>query len=101
MLKDLKFTFCSAAVTSASFSQAGAFGYGAVVAIAAALVSALARAIWRSLHQIGRDGDQFGLRNVRATCRGREATFSPLLLVATANMTPSNKTSHPSGASSC
>jgi len=94
MFKDLKLAFCSAAVTSANFSQAGAFGYGAVVAIAAALLSVLGRAIWRSLLQAGHDGSQFRLRDMRATRRRDERTFSPLLLLAASNMALPDKTSN-------
>ncbi len=89
MFKDFKLAFCSAAIASASFSQAGAFGYGAVVAIAAALLSALGRAIWRSLLQAGHDR-----RDVPAARRRSERTFNPLLLLATSNMAFSNKTSN-------
>ena len=88
MLKDLRFRFCSAAIASASFSQAGAFGYGAVVAIAAALLSALGRAIRRSLLLAGH-----GRRDVPAARRHSERTFNPLLLLATSNMALSNKSS--------
>lgn len=96
MLKDLKFAFCSAAITSASFSQAGAVGYGAVVAIAAALLSTLGRAIWRLLHQAGRDGSQFKFRDIPAARRGSEATFNPLQPFAAhrrCELARSNKTS--------
>ncbi len=88
MLKDLKLAFCSAAIASASFSQADAFGYGAIVAITAALLSALGRAIWRSLFQAGHCR-----RDVPAARRRSERTFNPLLLLATSNMALSNKTS--------
>ena len=82
MLKDLKLAICSAAVTSASFSQAGVFGYGAVIALAAALLSALGRAISRSLLQPRDDGDELKLHEA----------FNPLLPLAS-NMALSNKTS--------
>jgi hypothetical protein len=88
VLKDLKLAFCSAAIASASFSQPGAFGYGAIVAIAAALLSALGRAIWRSLLQAGH-----GRRDVPAARRHSERTFNPLLLLAASNLALPNKTS--------
>jgi hypothetical protein len=91
MLKDLKLAFCSVAVTSASFSQTGAFGYGAAVAIAAALLFALGRAIWRSLFQ-AEQGGRFEFRDTRAARRRSERIFNPLLLFAVANPALPNKT---------
>ncbi len=79
MLKDLKVAFCSAAVASASVSQAGAFGYGIVVAISAALLSALGRVIWRLFLRSEHDEGQFVLRDMRAARRRRKIIFNPLL----------------------
>jgi hypothetical protein len=93
MFKYLKLTVCSAAVTSASFSPAGAFGYGAVIALTAVVLSALGGAIWRSLLQAGRDRSQFELLDMRVARRGSERTFNPLSLFATSNMGLSNKPS--------
>jgi hypothetical protein len=89
MLKDLKLTVCSAAITSASFSPAGAFGYGALIAFAAALLSALGRSIWRSLLRAGHGRGEFMLRDKRVARRRSEGGFKPLLLLAALN----NKTS--------
>jgi hypothetical protein len=89
MFKDLKLMVCSAAVASAAFSQAGAFGYGALVVFAAALLSALVRSIWRSLCRAGHDRGGFMLRDTRAARRHSEGAFNPLLLLAASN----NKTS--------
>jgi hypothetical protein len=91
MLRDLKLTVCSAAVASASFSQAGAFGYGALVAFVAALLSALGRSIWRSLVQAGHDRGIFMLRDKRAARRRSEGTFNPLLLPAAINKASINR----------
>ena len=93
MLKDLKLAFFSAAITSAGLSQPGAFGYRAVVAIAALLLSALGRAIWRALLWSKHDGSQFKLlRDMRAAGRRSEGTFNPSLLLADWHMALSRKT---------
>jgi hypothetical protein len=91
MIRDLKLAFRSAAVTSASFSQTGAFGYGAIVTIAAALLFALGRAIWRSLFQ-AEHGGRFKFRDTRTVHRRTERTFNPLLLLGVASMALPNKT---------
>jgi hypothetical protein len=92
--KDLKLAFFSAAVTSAGLSQPGAFGYRAVAAIAASLLSASGRAIWRSLLRTEHDGSQFKiLRDMRAAGRRSKGTFNPSLLLADWRMALSSKTS--------
>ena len=94
MLKDLKLAFFTAAVTSAGLSQPGAFGYRAVVAIAVSFLSALGRAIWRSLLRTEHDGSQFRhLRDMRAAGRRSKGTFNPPLLFAHWHMALSRKSS--------
>jgi hypothetical protein len=94
MLKDLKLAFFSAAITSAGLSQPGAFGYRAVVAIAASLLSALGRAIWRALLRSKHDGSRFKrVRDMRAAGRRSKGTFNPPLLLADWHMALSSKTS--------
>jgi len=92
MLNDLKLAFSSAVITSASFSQAGVFGYGAVVAIAVALLCTLGRAIWRLLLEVGRNLGKFKLRNMPVARQPNERPFNSLLLLATSNMALTNKT---------
>ena len=101
MLKDLRLAFCSAAVNSASYSQTDAVGYGAAIAIATTVLSALARAIWLSLPQATRrDASLFKLRNTQAEHRRTEIIFNISRFV-TSNVALSDETSTRSGASSC
>jgi hypothetical protein len=95
MLKDLKLAFFSAAITSAAgLSQPGAFGYRAVVAIAAFLLSALGRAIRRALLRTEHDGSQSKLvRDMRAAGRRSKGSFNPSLLSADWHRALSSKTS--------
>jgi hypothetical protein len=67
MLQDLKLKVCSAAiVASASFGQPGAWGYGALVAIAIAVLRVSASAIRDRLPATWGEGYRPELRAVRA-----------------------------------